>query len=198
MYRFLLKQNVARYQRLLQGETKMRLQAALRSDLAVWQRDLAILDAETRGAPPSVRRSAHGPLAKQFLREFEALEGSALLMDPGPGLHVVHVNEALARATLVDAGRVCGERLFTAFPDNPRPEADGVSRLYDSLRIAACTGRPHAMPVQRYDVRAPDGQFFERWWRPVNTPILDEEDRPLYLLHQVEDVTAQVLQARRA
>jgi PAS domain-containing protein len=196
MHRFLLKQNILRYQRLLEGETQRRPNTTLEPMLFGWQRDLAILDAETRGAVPRARAPYSSPQARRFRREFEALPGSAALLDPGPGLQILHVNDAFARATLVDARRVCGERLFTVFPDNPRPDADGVSRLYASLRIAASTGRPHAMAVQRYDVRDADGCYMERWWRPVNTPIFDEDGRLIYLLHESRDVTAEVLRGR--
>ena len=49
------------------------------------------------------------------------------------------------------------------------------------------------MMLQRYDIRDPNGQFVERHWRPVNTPLYDQQGRLTYLLHHVEDVTAQIL-----
>ncbi|WP_245427563.1 hypothetical protein [Bradyrhizobium sp. MOS003] len=48
------------------------------------------------------------------------------------------------------------------------------------------------MAVQRYDIRDLDGAFLERHWRPINSPIRDEDGRLAFLLHQVEDVTDQV------
>jgi hypothetical protein len=64
------------------------------------------------------------------------------------------------------------------FPDNPDDAAaDGASNLYAWLRIAAETGRPHAMEVQRYDMRDPTGRFVERDWRPRNTPVFDAAGR---------------------
>ena len=90
--------------------------------------------------------------------------------------------------------RLAGQRLFEAFPDNPDdPSADGVSNLYASLKLAEETGRAHAMPVQRYDIRDPTGKFVERYWRLVNKPVLGESSRLIYLLHHVEDVTSEVL-----
>lgn len=44
--------------------------------------------------------------------------------------------------------------------------------------------------MQRYDIRDPDSRFVKRFWRTVNTPII-KEGRLVYLLHQVEDITAQ-------
>ena len=62
-----------------------------------------------------------------------------------------------------------------------------------SLRAAAETGRPHTMPVQRYDVRDMSGRFVEKYWEPVNTPILDQNGNLIFILHHAEDVTETVL-----
>ncbi len=45
------------------------------------------------------------------------------------------------------------------------------------------------MAVQKYDVRQPNGEFEERFWSPVNKPILDDDGNIKYIVHQVEDVT---------
>ena len=57
-----------------------------------------------------------------------------------------------------------------------RGEAVGVN-LYGSLRRAAATGKPHAMPEQRYDMRDGDGRFVERCWRMQNSPIFSRGGR---------------------
>jgi hypothetical protein len=78
------------------------------------------------------------------------------------------------------------ERIFDVFPDNPDfPNADGVSNLSSSLRIASETGKPHAMKVQRYDVRDLSGNFVVKYWRPLNTPMFDENDRLIYVVPHV-------------
>jgi hypothetical protein len=105
-------------------------------------------------------------------------------------MRIVHANDAYAAATMIDPGRVAGEKLFNVFPDNPGdPFADGAANVFDSLRIVAETGQPHAMAVQRYDVRNPEGTFVERHWRPVNSPVLDESGEVAFILNQVVDMT---------
>ncbi|MDA0183120.1 hypothetical protein OJ997_22615 [Solirubrobacter phytolaccae] len=46
------------------------------------------------------------------------------------------------------------------FPDNPDdPDASGENNLGASLRRVLEHGRPDTMPVQKYDIRRPDGTF---------------------------------------
>lgn len=48
------------------------------------------------------------------------------------------------------------------------------------------------MAVQKYDIRNPverGGQFEERYWSPVNSPVLDANKEVEYIIHRVEDVT---------
>jgi light-regulated signal transduction histidine kinase (bacteriophytochrome) len=45
------------------------------------------------------------------------------------------------------------------------------------------------MSIQKYDVRRPDGSFEERYWSPVNSPLIGSARRLDYIIHRVEDVT---------
>jgi PAS domain S-box-containing protein len=47
------------------------------------------------------------------------------------------------------------------------------------------------MAIQRYDIRKPDvsGAFEVRYWRPINTPVLNDEGEVEVIMHRVEDVT---------
>ncbi|MBI5321453.1 MAG: PAS domain-containing protein [Bradyrhizobium sp.] len=132
-----------------------------------------------------------------FHRQFEAADMPLLLLDPGPGLRIVDANRVYAAATMVDPGKVAGEKLFSVFPDNPGdPFADGAANVFESLRIVAETGRTHAMAVQRYDVRDPDGKFVVRYWQPVNSPVLNEKGELAFILNRAIDVTPQFPQEK--
>jgi PAS domain-containing protein len=125
--------------------------------------------------------------------EFDASAHPYMLIDPGPGLKIVDINDAYAKATFINRNDVVGKSLFDIFPDNPEDAlADGVSNLFSSLATVAQTGKPHAMPIQRYDIRDPNGEFVRRHWQPINTPICDSHGHLVFLLHHVEDVTDQV------
>lgn len=198
VYRFTLRENIRRYQDLLKIEADERVRRTVKALLIPARRELAVLDAALLGVQIDSRLSQavkdycgrHGSLASLFQHQFESSQHSYLIVDPRPGLHIVDINDAYSQVTMTRRAAVAGRPLFEVFPDNPDlPDADGVGNLYASLRAAADSGRPHAMPIQRYDIRNPDGRFVERYWRPLNTPVFDGEGRLIYLLHQVEAVT---------
>ena len=206
MRRFVLEQNIIRFRARLHGILSPRERAMVEEMLQTAERDLALLQADAigtqryRGEFQGIHaRACPAPqLASLVQKHLEAVEIPSLLLDPGPGLHILDINANYAQATMTVATRIGGRPLFDVFPDNPdQGQADGVSNLFASLQFAAQTGEPHAMAIQRYDIRDSDGRFVERHWQPVNTPLLDESGRLLYLLHQVHDVTDDVL-AKRA
>ena len=48
------------------------------------------------------------------------------------------------------------------------------------------------MAVQKYDICRPEsegGGFEERYWSPVNSPVLGTNGEVAYIIHRVEDVT---------
>jgi PAS domain S-box-containing protein len=119
---------------------------------------------------------------------FESAPGSYLALDPD--LTIVAVSNAYAAATMTRRDALVGQHLFTAFPDNPDdPEAEGVVNLKASLDRVCRERVVDVMPVQKYDIRRPDGTFEERFWSPVNTPVLDASGALRFIIHQVEDVT---------
>ncbi|MGW1418956.1 PAS domain-containing protein [Bradyrhizobium manausense] len=199
MQRFVCEQNIVHFERLLNEATDATVQHTVRALLASAKRQLALLNSAASGAdatPFEQRRRQQTDAAtirQQFQPEFDSSPHPYMLLDPGPGLLIVDVNDAYAAATFISRSDVVGRSLFEIFPDNPDdPLADGVSNLYSSLRIVGETGRAHAMKVQRYDIRDGDGTFVERHWQPINSPIHDAAGHLVYLLHHVEDVSAQV------
>jgi PAS domain S-box-containing protein len=142
----------------------------------------------TRSAPP-------GP-ALEYAHLFEASPSPYLIMTAD--FTIITVNRAYADATMIDPQAVVGQPMFEIFPDNPDdPHADGVRNLRRSLQAVVDTGRPDALALQRYDVRAPDGQFVERYWSPVNTPVLADDGSVAFIIHRVQDVT-DLVELRRA
>jgi PAS domain-containing protein len=200
MQRFVCEQNISHFEKLLSSAVDPTLRRTLESLLSSAKRELALLNSGLQGAdssPPKLRRHRMidpRSIREQLRRQFDHAPHPYMLIDPGPGLKILDINDAYAAATFIRRDDVVGKPLFEVFPDNPELEtADGVSNLYLSLSIVVKTGEPHAMAVQRYDIRMPDGAFVERHWQPINTPIHDDTGRLVCLLHHVEDVTQMVL-----
>ncbi|WP_030801313.1 PP2C family protein-serine/threonine phosphatase [Streptomyces sp. NRRL S-337] len=121
---------------------------------------------------------------------FQALPGGALLLTPD--LMIADANEALLRRAGRQRRQVIGHHLFDVFPDNPKdPGATGMRNLRASLERVLATGLTDTMALQRYDVELPGrpGVFEERYWSPVNAPVLDAEGRVRLIVHRVEEVT---------
>jgi PAS domain-containing protein len=199
MQLFIEQQNIAYLERLLATEAlSEKSRYLLEEQLLVAQRRLAALMAVRGGLKSGAQMvrerafpRATPKVASEYQRQFEAAPMPLLLLDPGPGLHIVDANRTYGQAAMVEPGKVAGEKLFNVFPDNPGdPFADGVANLLDSLRIVAETGQPHAMAVQRYDVRTPAGTFVERYWQSLNSPVLDENGGIAFILNRAIDVTA--------
>jgi PAS domain-containing protein len=135
------------------------------------------------------------PTPPDFAQLFAAAPGLYLVLTPD--LTIVGASDAYLRATMTERDAIIGRGLFEVFPDNPEEEnATGVANLRDSLDRVLRFKRPDSMQVQKYDVRRPDGDFEERYWSPLNTPVLDETGAVAWIIHRVEDVTDLVLRNR--
>lgn len=91
---------------------------------------------------------------------------------------------------MTERDAIVGRGIFDVFPDNPQDAAATGSRnLVMSLHRVLQNRVPDTMAVQKYDVRRPDGTFEERYWSPINCPVLGKNGELVYIIHRVEDVT---------
>jgi len=151
------------------------------------------------GTEESGATSPSAPSA-DFRALFEAAPAAYLVLGTdAPRYTVVAASDAYLRATLVARDAVVGAGVFDVHPDaNPaNPTPTGVTNLRTSLDTVLRTAMPHRMPIQRYDVRGPGGEWDVRYWAPRNIPVLGPDGAVRYLLHEVEDVTAQELEQAR-
>lgn len=110
-----------------------------------------------------------------------------------PDLTIVAASDSYLAATMTERREIIGKKMFEVFPDNPDdPAATGVANLSASLERVLSMRAPDTMAVQKHDIRRPasrGGTFEERWWSPVNTPVLDSSGEVQWIIHRVEDVT---------
>ena len=127
---------------------------------------------------------------------FLSLPGMVALLTPD--LVYADANEDFLRMSGRRREELIGRYLFEVFPDNPNdPAATGARNLEASLRRVLDTGERDTMALQRYDVQSLErpGEWDERYWSPINAPILDADGRVALLVHRVEEVT-ELIRAR--
>jgi signal transduction histidine kinase/CheY-like chemotaxis protein/anti-sigma regulatory factor (Ser/Thr protein kinase) len=128
---------------------------------------------------------------KDYRALFSASPDAYLVLTPE--LTIVEVSGAYLAATMTERGEIVGRGLFDVFPDNPEdPEATGTANLAASLKRVLATRKADAMAVQKYDIPRPEsegGGFEERYWSPLNTPVLGPGGEVELIIHRVEDVT---------
>jgi PAS domain S-box-containing protein len=126
---------------------------------------------------------------------FNAVPAACMVMSPG--FTIVAVSDAHLESTGARREQILGRHIFDAFPDNPdQPGADGVSKIRTSIMRVLQSKLPDVMPIQRYDVPIngePDSGFTVRYWKPMHTPVLNNEGDVAYVIQYVENVTQQVI-----
>jgi PAS domain S-box-containing protein len=143
---------------------------------------------------PQKDRSAQRLTPDDFQRLFENAPGLFLVLDPG--LKIAAVTEGYLRATMTKREDILGRGIFDVFPDNPQDAgATGETNLRASLERVLTQKRTDAMAVQKYDIAKPaeeGGGFEERFWSPVNSPVVGTDGELAFIIHRVEDVTSLV------
>ncbi len=123
-----------------------------------------------------------------FQSLFEAVPGLYLILSPD--LKIAAVSDAYLDATMTKRAEILGRGIFDVFPDNPDdPTATGESNLRASLNSVLRNKATDKMEIQKYDIRRPDGSFEERFWSPLNKPVLNSKNEIVYIIHRAEDVT---------
>ena len=126
-----------------------------------------------------------------FRALFESAPGLYLVLESD--LTIAAVSDAYLGATMTQREDIVGKGLFEIFPDNPSdPSATGVRNLRASLNRVLEHKAPDTMAIQKYDIRRPasqGGEFEERFWSPVNSPVLSPAGEVAFIIHRVEDVT---------
>jgi PAS domain S-box-containing protein len=125
---------------------------------------------------------------------FESLPGLFLVFTPD--LKIVSISDALLEATMTTREAVVGRSIYEIFPDQSGTSA--ISEWRSSLDRVRQSGASDTMAIQKYDIRRPDGVFEERYWSPMNSPVLGTDRQIAYFIHRVVDVTEFIAQKSHA
>jgi PAS domain S-box-containing protein len=141
-------------------------------------------------------------LESRFRAFFQSAPGMMVVLRP-EDYRIEAASDAYLRATMTARESIVGQPIFEVFPGDPKdPLATGARNLHASLDRVKDHRRTEVMPVQYYPIQRPaheGGGFEDRWWSPINSPVLGPHGELLSIIHRVEDVTLFVreLQAAR-
>jgi len=108
---------------------------------------------------------------------------------------IVGASDAFLEATMTRREDILGHSVFEIFAQNPDdPSGTGLSNWSASLERVRQTSAPDTMAVQKHDLRRPDGVYEERYWSPMNYPVLGPNRRIEYFILRMVDVTEFVRQ----
>jgi PAS domain S-box-containing protein len=128
---------------------------------------------------------------------FRTMPGATALLTPDGT--ILDVNDGYLEASGRSREQLLGRNLFDVFPQNPDdPSVLGPDQLRDSLETVVATGERDVLMPVRYDVEDPGrpGEFEERYWAVVNTPMHDPVGRVVMITHKADEVTHIVNQSR--
>jgi signal transduction histidine kinase len=156
---------------------------------------IADLLADACASPVAAGAADPADGALPFRELFESAPALFLVLEPRR-FHIVAVSNAYLQATMVERGHVLGRPIFDVFPAGPMErDGEGAAALKASLEQVRRTGKADLMALQRYPIRRPSAQddgFEERYWSPINAPVLDAAGDVAFIIHRVEDVTSYV------
>ncbi len=123
-----------------------------------------------------------------------SLPRSVAIIDPD--MVYIDVSDAFLDMTGRTREELVGSPVFEMFPPGAAEAAPSGNLVRDSFRRVFATAKPDRLDTYYYPIAgAADGLLERRWWRADNRPIL-RHGRVVAVLHDVEDVTADVI-ARR-
>ena len=123
-----------------------------------------------------------------FQTLFEKSPALCLVLDPR--FIIVAASDSYVRATEIPRENMVGKPLFEVFLEMAEgARAFVVPGLRRSLDRVVRERVAEVMAVQKHDIRSPAGDFEERYWKPVNTPVSGAGGEIKYIIHSLEDVT---------
>lgn len=116
---------------------------------------------------------------------FDASPSAMLVLTPD--LVIVDANAAYQRLVGRARHQLVDRHVFDAFPKDP----EGPDDLRASLLRVLETGVQDVAGPMRHDVEdcARPGVFEERYWSPINAPVVDAEGKIALVVHRLEEIT---------
>lgn len=123
---------------------------------------------------------------------FWALPDYYVVVDVSPSYRIIDATNAYLNLAEKDRD-IIGKPLFEVFPDSiHNNEYSGVRNLKKSFEKVKETLTTDVMGVLRYDVLSiRNNELRIRYWKPTNTPVFNDNNELIAIIHSVQDVTKQ-------
>ncbi len=121
---------------------------------------------------------------------FESSPGLFVVLEPDH-FRILVVSDDYVSMSMRTRPELVGKIFFDVFPDDPaNPEATGTANLRASLERVKTTLKKDAMAVQKHPIINPDtGLLEDRYWTPLNSPVLGPDGKLRLIIHRTEDIT---------
>jgi PAS domain S-box-containing protein len=127
---------------------------------------------------------------------FDASPAPELILLPDePVFTILEVNSAYCKATGTHKSDLLGKGFFEAFPPNAKAPQPGNSAYTTSFlkRVLETKGLIKT-GVQQFDIPVREtGEFQVRYWSAIYSPVLNEKEEILFIIHSPTDLTDQFL-----
>jgi PAS domain S-box-containing protein len=120
---------------------------------------------------------------------FKALfeEAPGLILVLNPSFTILAISDAFIEATYTKREDLVGKYFFDVFQDTKNTTA--VSETKASLEYVLKNKKPHLMPMLRMEIKNLAGVVEEKYWNPINKPILTKDNKVQYIIHIVKELT---------
>lgn len=123
-------------------------------------------------------------------RIFESLPGCYAVMRSD--LTIVLVSDAYVIATRLRREDLVGRKIDEVYRDPPNTPPNGASKVYESLQMVVRQGVSQELQLQANSVAPWLGtKSPPKSWTVLNSPVFDEDGKLVYVVHQLEDLSAE-------
>lgn len=127
-------------------------------------------------------------MAPDYIKIFTSSPDLYLLLSTD--LNILGVTDALLKVLNKNREQVEGHHVLDLFSKQEKNTFSYSQEEWtESIQHMTHHKAPHEMDLQRLEVETQEGSFQETYWRPTNTPVLDDRENVLYIIHRVENIT---------
>jgi PAS domain S-box-containing protein len=120
-----------------------------------------------------------------FKALFEEAHGSILVLNPS--FTILAISDAFIEATYTKREDLVGKNFFDVFQDTKNTTA--VAETKASMEYVLKNKKPHVIPMLRMEIKNLAGVLEEKYWNPINKPILTKDNKVQYIIHIVKELT---------